>query len=198
MRIPPSSSKQSSPTSTASGDVEDGEIEEEEKVVPPSSPPPPPFPESSSVPDTEAESLAPSQSVPPPSTSSSCPSPSHPVPALVEAQLASSPPASPPLPSITESTSTEEEVGVGAIESVATASTVEEVAEEVVKNQPQVPLSQIYVAGTPVFIIPNLAKYVFTRDIQAIKGSDASNMFDEEVAEDVRRIESWERIGLLF
>jgi rRNA processing protein Gar1 len=39
--------------------------------------------------------------------------------------------------------------------------------------------------GIQIFFIPNLAKFVFTQQIRAIKGSDASNMFDEEIGDDV-------------
>ncbi len=35
--------------------------------------------------------------------------------------------------------------------------------------------------GQHVFYVPNLAKIVFTEQLKFIKGSDASNIFDEEV-----------------
>lgn len=39
----------------------------------------------------------------------------------------------------------------------------------------------VYTVGKPVFYCPKLASYIFTRDIQDIKHSDASNRYDEEV-----------------
>ncbi|PWZ00280.1 NAF1-domain-containing protein [Testicularia cyperi] len=38
--------------------------------------------------------------------------------------------------------------------------------------------------GKPVFYLPSQSTYVMTRLLKAMKGSDASNMWDEEVAED--------------
>ncbi|GAA5968166.1 hypothetical protein JCM8115_001763 [Rhodotorula mucilaginosa] len=40
----------------------------------------------------------------------------------------------------------------------------------------------IFSLGRPTFYAPNLASFVFTRDLRALKGSDASNIWDEEVA----------------
>ncbi|KAJ3117612.1 hypothetical protein HDU96_006210 [Phlyctochytrium bullatum] len=42
-----------------------------------------------------------------------------------------------------------------------------------------------YRIGAEVFYVPTLANFVFTAQIKAIKGSDASNEYDEEVAENV-------------
>ncbi|KAJ3190038.1 hypothetical protein HDU85_000329 [Gaertneriomyces sp. JEL0708] len=38
--------------------------------------------------------------------------------------------------------------------------------------------------GTPVFVIPSLASYVLTEALKRQKGSDASNLWDEEVGDD--------------
>nr|KAJ3412353.1 hypothetical protein HK105_002374 [Polyrhizophydium stewartii] len=38
--------------------------------------------------------------------------------------------------------------------------------------------------GMPVFFTKDLVKFVFTQPLRRIKGSDASNLYDEEVAED--------------
>jgi len=40
----------------------------------------------------------------------------------------------------------------------------------------------------PLFYIPNEAAFVFTQALRGNKGSDASNLYDEEVDEDVCRI----------
>ncbi|BGO98094.1 hypothetical protein NBRC10513v2_002094 [Rhodotorula toruloides] len=40
----------------------------------------------------------------------------------------------------------------------------------------------VFTISRPVFYSPNLASFVFTRDLRHIKGSDASNIWDEEVA----------------
>ncbi|GAA5866609.1 hypothetical protein JCM3774_004029 [Rhodotorula dairenensis] len=40
----------------------------------------------------------------------------------------------------------------------------------------------VFSLGRPAFYAPNMASFVFTRDLRAIKGSDASNIWDEEVA----------------
>lgn len=40
----------------------------------------------------------------------------------------------------------------------------------------------VFNLGRPTFYAPNLASFVFTRDLRAMKGSDASNIWDEEVA----------------
>lgn len=39
----------------------------------------------------------------------------------------------------------------------------------------------IFTPGRAVFYSPKMATFVFTRDIRGMKGSDASNIFDEEV-----------------
>ncbi|KAI5481669.1 snoRNP assembly factor Naf1 [Pseudohyphozyma bogoriensis] len=39
----------------------------------------------------------------------------------------------------------------------------------------------IFTIGKPVFYAPKMATFVFTRDIRGLKGSDASNVWDEEV-----------------
>ncbi|BGP23177.1 hypothetical protein JCM10295v2_002071 [Rhodotorula toruloides] len=44
------------------------------------------------------------------------------------------------------------------------------------------PDRSIFTISRPVFYSPNLASFVFTRDLRHIKGSDASNIWDEEVA----------------
>ncbi|GAA5976584.1 hypothetical protein JCM10908_005555 [Rhodotorula pacifica] len=44
------------------------------------------------------------------------------------------------------------------------------------------PDPSVFNLGRPAFYAPNLASFVFTRDLRAMKGSDASNIWDEEVA----------------
>ncbi|POY72585.1 hypothetical protein BMF94_4412 [Rhodotorula taiwanensis] len=44
------------------------------------------------------------------------------------------------------------------------------------------PDPSVFTIGRPTFYAPNLASFVFTRDLRAMKGSDASNIWDEEVA----------------
>ncbi len=39
--------------------------------------------------------------------------------------------------------------------------------------------------GAKVFFLPDLAKYVYTQPLKRQKGTDASNLYDEEVGEDV-------------
>ena len=43
------------------------------------------------------------------------------------------------------------------------------------------PSKEVYAVGRKVCYAPALAAYVFTRELRAMKGSDASNLFDEEV-----------------
>lgn len=45
----------------------------------------------------------------------------------------------------------------------------------------RLPSPDIFKIGRPIFYIPKMASYVFTKDIRAVKGSDASNVWDEEV-----------------
>ncbi|KAJ3190730.1 hypothetical protein HK101_008426 [Irineochytrium annulatum] len=65
--------------------------------------------------------------------------------------------------------------------------------------------------GAEVYFVPELAKFVFTAQIRAMKGSDASNSFDEEVGDDElefsddekeqehkRALKEARRSGLLF
>jgi H/ACA ribonucleoprotein complex non-core subunit NAF1 len=37
-----------------------------------------------------------------------------------------------------------------------------------------------------LFYVPDRASFVFTRSLQGLKGSDASNIYDEEINEEVR------------
>jgi len=39
--------------------------------------------------------------------------------------------------------------------------------------------------GQKVFYVPELASYVFTQTLLDVKGSDASNIYDEEVDDEV-------------
>ena len=39
--------------------------------------------------------------------------------------------------------------------------------------------------GRTVFYVADRATFVFTQSLQGVKGSDASNMYDEEVADGV-------------
>ncbi|KAJ3415629.1 H/ACA ribonucleoprotein complex non-core subunit naf1 [Chytridiales sp. JEL 0842] len=39
-------------------------------------------------------------------------------------------------------------------------------------------------SGVKIYYVPDLAKFVFTQQLKAFKGSDASNLYDEEVGED--------------
>jgi H/ACA ribonucleoprotein complex non-core subunit NAF1 len=39
--------------------------------------------------------------------------------------------------------------------------------------------------GQRIFYIPDLASFVFTQPLKALKGTDASNLYDEEVGEEV-------------
>jgi H/ACA ribonucleoprotein complex non-core subunit NAF1 len=39
--------------------------------------------------------------------------------------------------------------------------------------------------GNSLFYVPDHASYIFTRSIRGIKGSDASNIYDEEVNDEV-------------
>lgn len=43
------------------------------------------------------------------------------------------------------------------------------------------PSPEVFQIGRAIFYAPTLAQFVFTREIRAIKGSDASNVWDEEV-----------------
>jgi len=43
------------------------------------------------------------------------------------------------------------------------------------------PSREVYTIGRKMYYAPTLAGYVFTRELRAMKGSDASNLFDEEV-----------------
>jgi len=43
------------------------------------------------------------------------------------------------------------------------------------------PSPEIFTADRPIFYAPTLASFVFTRELRAMKGSDASNVWDEEV-----------------
>ncbi|KAI9593279.1 Gar1/Naf1 RNA binding region-domain-containing protein [Syncephalis fuscata] len=44
------------------------------------------------------------------------------------------------------------------------------------------------VADMPVYYLPTHTQFVLTQELRKIKGSDASNFYDEEVAEDVRLV----------
>lgn len=39
----------------------------------------------------------------------------------------------------------------------------------------------VFTVGKAVYYCPKMASFVFTRDLRAMKGSDASNVWDEEV-----------------
>lgn len=43
------------------------------------------------------------------------------------------------------------------------------------------PSPEIFTADRPIYYAPTLASFVFTRELRAMKGSDASNVWDEEV-----------------
>ncbi|KAI8051984.1 H/ACA ribonucleoprotein complex, subunit Gar1/Naf1 [Syncephalis plumigaleata] len=43
--------------------------------------------------------------------------------------------------------------------------------------------------GTLVYYLPTHTQFVLTQELRKLKGSDASNYFDEEVAEDVSRLD---------
>lgn len=45
------------------------------------------------------------------------------------------------------------------------------------------PSPEVFKESRPIYYAPAMASFVFTREIRGIKGSDASNVWDEEVAD---------------
>lgn len=45
--------------------------------------------------------------------------------------------------------------------------------------------SGLVVLDSTLYYVPDHASFVFTRSIRGIKGSDASNLYDEEINDDV-------------
>lgn len=43
------------------------------------------------------------------------------------------------------------------------------------------PSPEVFTVGRKLFYAPSLAAYIFTRELRALKGSDASNLYDEEI-----------------
>ena len=41
-------------------------------------------------------------------------------------------------------------------------------------------------SNQPLYYVPDFASFVFTQALQGLKGSDASNFYDEEVNDEVR------------